>query len=211
MSYPEEFATVDLIVASSAETRGVDAFALSLIKAERQIRRLVTHLIFQLPAFGPGDVAVLRETLADSRYVYFDGFVLGWDALYPRSVRELVGPDYDRLWARVVEAIDYRNKIFHGQLTKKNLSRQDLLAFVKDIRTWCAGLADNALAEVGYDGFGRNAFRKSALPEIWRRFKVAIDSVEDYKTFIREHMQRSNNQMRRLAPGQTEPRSRSGP
>jgi hypothetical protein len=44
MSTEEEFATVSLILGSQAETRGVDAFALSLIKAERQIRKLVTHL-----------------------------------------------------------------------------------------------------------------------------------------------------------------------
>ena len=48
-----EFRTVDLIVASSAETRGVDAFALSVIEAERQIRRLVTHLVYQFPSFAP--------------------------------------------------------------------------------------------------------------------------------------------------------------
>jgi hypothetical protein len=65
MSYLEEFSTVDLIVGSTAETRGVDAFALSLIKAERQIRRLMTHLVYQFPCFRSTDIEDLRGVLAN--------------------------------------------------------------------------------------------------------------------------------------------------
>lgn len=74
MNVAEEFTTVDLILGSDAETRGVDAFALSLIKAERQARRLFTHLVFQYPAFSSSDVPALRAVLARNRGVYFDGF-----------------------------------------------------------------------------------------------------------------------------------------
>jgi hypothetical protein len=52
VSCEAEFATVDLIIRSNAETRGVDAFALALLKAERQIRRLFIHLVYQFPCFG---------------------------------------------------------------------------------------------------------------------------------------------------------------
>jgi hypothetical protein len=142
----------------------VDAFALSLIKAERQIRKLVTHLIYQFPCFGPGDIPSLRKTLVDNRRVYFEGFEKGFSVLYPRGISDLVGSEYQRLRGRIDEAIDYRNKIFHGQLTSKNLTRDDLLAYVDDIRTWCKTLAESALAEVGYDGFGRNSFQKSTTP-----------------------------------------------
>lgn len=45
-SATEEFSTVDLLLGSGAETRAVDAFALALIKAERQARKLVTHLVY---------------------------------------------------------------------------------------------------------------------------------------------------------------------
>lgn len=38
VSVQEEFSTVDLILHSSSETRRVDAFALSLIKVEKQAR-----------------------------------------------------------------------------------------------------------------------------------------------------------------------------
>jgi len=49
-----EFATVDAVVASGAETLGVDAFALSLIKAERQMRRLFTHMCISRASLGAG-------------------------------------------------------------------------------------------------------------------------------------------------------------
>ncbi len=160
MSYASEFATVDAVLACGAETSGVDAFALSLIKAERQIRKLFTHLVFQAPAFGAADVGGLRKALADNRQVYFAGFIAGWDALYPCPVASLVGQDYQRLLARLAEATGHRNKIFHGQLTNENLSTGDLLGYVDDMvrperrrartvrRRCCIGLAGGSPAAV---------------------------------------------------------------
>ncbi len=87
-NYAQEFETVEIVINSTARTCGVDAFALSLIKAERQIRKLVTHLIYQFPCFGPGDILSLRQTLVNNRHVYFDGFVDGFNVLYPRSIPE---------------------------------------------------------------------------------------------------------------------------
>jgi hypothetical protein len=63
VSCEAEFATVDLIIRSNAETRGVDAFALALLKAERQIRRLFIHLVYQFPCFGGERIGRLRDTL----------------------------------------------------------------------------------------------------------------------------------------------------
>ena len=71
MSCEQEFQTVDLIVKSDAETRGVDAFALSLIKAERQIRKLFTYLMFQFPAFTVSDFANFRSALARENWGRF--------------------------------------------------------------------------------------------------------------------------------------------
>src|ERR1051326_5074316 len=64
MSFEAEFSTVDVLLASNAETRGVDAFALTLIKAERQLRRVFTFLIYQQPAFRHEHVPALRHALA---------------------------------------------------------------------------------------------------------------------------------------------------
>jgi len=190
VSYTEEFAAVELLLNSKHETRGVDAFALSLIKAERQMRRLVTYLVYQSPCFASGDAKRLRDTLQESRNVYFDGLEHGFDALYRRSVRDLVGRDYDTLKGRLRTAGRYRNKIFHGQLTAEYLSRDDLLGYVRDIRKWCETLATAAAAEIGYDGFGRNSFRKCAIPDFHKRLNVQFASADGYAAFIRENMER---------------------
>lgn len=190
MSYKQEFQTVDLILASNAETLGVDAFALSLIKCERQIRRLLTHIVFQYPCFGSADISELRSLLSSNRRVYFEGFLRGFDAIYPRSIRDLIGESHDPLRLRLDEAIDYRNKIFHGQLTSKWLTRQALVEYVADVRYWCRVLGDAALAEIYYDGFARDSFRKSEGERIWERFKIELTGVNDYEQFIRQHMQR---------------------
>lgn len=190
MSYSKEFKTVELIVNSSAETRGVDAFALSLIKAERQIRKLVTHLVYQFPCFGSGDRDRLKETLYSNRTVYFEGFIKGFDAIYPISIKNLVGTEHDLLLSSIFEATKYRNKIFHGQLTQNYLTRDQLFHYVTDIRIWCNNLAQSTLTEFRYDGFARNSFRKSEIPELWKCFKVEFRGIEDYANFIRRRMAR---------------------
>lgn len=190
MSYAQEFETVDLVLASLAETRGVDAFALSLIKCERQVRRLLTHIVFQFPCFGNADISALRSTLSNNRKVYFEGFICGFDAIYPRSIKYLIGPSYDELRSRLDEAIYFRNKIFHGQLTSSTLSRNDLFGYVADIRSWCKFLAEGALAEIGYDGFLRDSFKKSKIGNISKKYLVQFSGIASYEQFIRQCMQR---------------------
>src|SRR5438445_254574 len=190
MSTEKEFATVALILGSDAETRGVDALALSLIKAERQARKLVTYLVYQFPAFGPTDVTALRGALGASKHVYFEGFLDGFDALYPRPIQALVGAEYAHLRLRLKEANAYRNKILHGQLTARELSRQELVDLARDINAWCTRLSAGAGGEVGYDGFGRNSFQKSAIPDMWKRYKRQLASVTEYEAFITTQMER---------------------
>jgi hypothetical protein len=190
MSIEAEFETVSLMLQSEAETRAVDAFVLSLIKAERQVRKLFTHLVYQFPVFRQEDKPALRSTLAERRDVYFEGVVAGLDALYPKPVRELVGSEYGRLESSIDEATRHRNKIFHGQLTGSSLSRDELLRLVKDIRTWCTCLGENAAAEIGYDGFDRNSLKKSRIPNLWMRYKNSFLSIGDYERFINAHMAR---------------------
>jgi len=188
MSYTKEFETVDLLENSSAETCGVDAFAISLIKTERQIRKLFTYLMFQFPAFSATDFAGFRGALADNKNVYFKGFINGIDNLYPNRVEDLIGAEYVGLLADLELARDYRNKIFHGQLTKKNLTRDDLFDFVLKIRKWCETLTTAAQAEFGYDGFARNSLQKSGKP-IYKNYRVFISSLDEYRDFIRKHME----------------------
>jgi hypothetical protein len=188
MSAEDEFRTVSLILDSRAKTLGVDAFALSLLKAERQIRKLFTYLIYQFPNFGRNDVGDLRGVLTRNRNVYFEGFERGFDALYCASIKRLLGGEYEHLRNRLDAAIDHRNKIFHGQLTARFLTQQELVGFAYDIRGWCTRLSEEATAELGYDGFGRNSFQKSHIPDLWKRCKHQLRTVNDYDEFIKRHM-----------------------
>jgi hypothetical protein len=197
MSYANEFATVDILLESKSETRGVDAFALSLIKAERQMRRLVTFLVYQFPCFLQGDAEQLRDALGRNNDVYFPELERGFDALYPRKVRDLVGSDYRKLRRRLCDAERHRNKIFHGQLTAEYLSRQELTSYVCDIRSWCQALASACMAEFRYDGFGRNSFQKSAIPNVSSRFRIQMAGLPDYEKFIRKHLERHKRSRRR--------------
>jgi hypothetical protein len=92
--------------------------------------------------------------------------------------------------ARINEATDHRNKIFHGQLTSHLLSREELIGFVTNIRAWCHLLATGAVAEVGYDGMERDSFRKSDVSNLSVRYKLQLKSFQDYSALIRAHMER---------------------
>lgn len=189
MSFADEFRVVDLIVDSGLETCGVDAFALSLIKAERQIRRLFTHLVYQSPAFNLTDVPALRETLGANGRCYFEGFERGINALYARTVADLVGLQYDVLRPKLEDAIAARNKIFHGQLTNTCLSRSDLFNFVANIRCWCELLGESTAREIGYDGFMRNSFRKGR-PNLSMAYRIQIIDVDAYATLLARYVER---------------------
>jgi hypothetical protein len=180
----DEFSTIDTLLASEAQTRGVDTFVLALIKAERQMRKLFTYLVFQSPAFSTRDIKALRNALA-ARRLYFRDFVSAWNKLYTRPLEEVVGPDCNRLRSVLDEAIEFRNKIFHGQLTTKYLSREDLIAYVAQIRCWCRALAAGSQLEIGYDGFERNSFRKSNSP-LTDRLVAKVTSIQDYDLLLKE-------------------------
>jgi hypothetical protein len=193
MSFEDEFAVVDMIVASAHETRGVDAFALSLIKAERQMRKLFTHLVFQCPCFDAESASVMRDALGSKSVYYFEGFERGFDALAPKTVATMVGADYAALRGVLTNAVEIRNKIFHGQLTQNQYVRRgELLGFVADIRRWCELLADAALSEVGYDGFQRNSFRKGR-PNVANIYRFQITDIEGYKRLLAEYVARPRN------------------
>ncbi len=187
-----EFITVDAVLQSGAHTCGVDAFSLALIKVERQLRRLFTHLIFQFPCFSSSDIGILRKTLSDFRSVYFEGLEKGFNALYPVPIANIVGKEHDKLRLRVREAHSHRNKIFHGQLTEHGLSRKNLIDLENDLRSWCEELAKGAQAVIGYDGFARDSFQKSKKPNIADCYLVKFNNVEDYRIFIKQYMARKS-------------------
>ena len=129
-SIQKEFAIIDYLDESSSKTKGVDAFSLSLLKMERQMRRLFTYLVFQSDAFQPCHVKLLRDTLAKNSRLYFDHFLKDVDELLNGSglsVESLVGDEFATMRKDIDKMRGYRNKIFHGQLTDKFLGGANYL------------------------------------------------------------------------------------
>lgn len=189
MSIQNEFATVDLVANAGVATSGIDAFALSIIKAERQIRRLFTHIVFQCPAFTRADIPALRTALWDHKRCYFEGFERGINGLLPMTLDQLLGAQYQPLRVGIESAIEVRNKVFHGQLTDQSLSQPDLIAHVGNVRVWCQAVADAGAEAVGYDGFQRNSFRKGRA-DVALNFKRTLPSVAEYRRFLRDWVER---------------------
>lgn len=188
MAFEEEFQTVELLVASNHPTKMVDAFSLSLIKAERQVRKIFTYLVFQNTNLTLANVNELRNKLTDSRRVYFKGFINGINSLSNHTLADLYGEHYEEDMQKLKIAISYRNKIFHGQLTNKKLSSKDLGVEIENIKRWCQRLSEVAYDEYGYCGFGRNSFQKSSL-NLSAKISMPINNPEEYRKFIIEYME----------------------
>ena len=188
MNFTQEFETVDLILKTNSKTRGVDAFILSLVKAEKQMRRIFNFLIFQNPTYTLANFKQLRTTLANNRRIYFTDFIKGVDLILPSTVKDIYGADYDADLAKFVLYTQDRNKIFHGQITDAGLSRPDLLIRVADIKKWCEHLGNEMTKEIGYDGFSQS-FKKSNIKLALNNI-AKFDTVANYEVFLRAEVQR---------------------
>lgn len=175
-------------MSSNAETLGVDAFALSIIKMERQLRRLFTFSIFQYPCFSDSSIRELKDALVAER-IYFEGFIRGFETIHPKSIADLIGADYARLHPVLAIIIRHRNKIFHGQLTGQDLSRPDLLRHVAALQDWCRLLGEGARRYMGYEGFD-NSFRKAADAAFVSGYKLQLSNVDDYKRLLKNTLSR---------------------
>jgi len=189
MSLSREFENIDVLLKNRTETTGVDCFSLAVIKLERQMRRLFTYSVFQFPCFTSSDIPALRKALVDQKRAYFEGFIRGMDALHPQPVSQLVGADYAAVFPIVQQAIDYRNKIFHGQLTPRALNTTDLLSIVESIRDWCRLLGDSAERYFGYSGF-TSSFRKAPDSAFVSGYRATLSSIRDYEAFLVQHVKR---------------------
>lgn len=183
MSYKNEFGVVDLIINSSFETKGIDALSLAIIKSERQVRKLFTFLIYQNPNYCNRDSKKLREILTNNRQVYFKNFILGINEILNHSINELYGEDYNNDLKNITNLIAIRNKIFHGQVTKFYLTRDELIAKTNEIKKWCEKLSITMINEIGYDGFERNSYRKSNLILNLKNIEK-FETYEKYECFI---------------------------
>lgn len=177
---------------SKLKTSGVDAFTLALIKAEKQMRRVFTYLIFQNPSYSSKlHKKELRKTLAENKKIYFEGFEKGINLILNRSIKDIYGSNYKTDIVEFRKLTKERNKIFHGQITAEGLSASDLIKRVKQIKKWCENLSNKLWDEIGYDGF-TNSYCKSKIPLTLNNLD-RFDTVDKYKTFL-EGLERKTNQ-----------------
>lgn len=196
-SFEEEFSIVELILNSNSETKGVDAFALSLIKSERQIRKIFTYLIFQNTCFSKEDVKKLREILSSNHRVYFEHFIDMICEITGLKIEEIVGERHKLLLQELCLAKKYRDKIFHGQVTLEGLSQVELINKISSIKEWCKKLSDYFVDRYGYDGFARDSYQKNGDIKFSEKHFQHIKSLEDYKGFLKKHSKKNENKKNR--------------
>jgi hypothetical protein len=155
----QEFATVEAIWASGAETRRVDSLLLSWIKYEKQLRRLFCFLVFQHPSVTEKTINSVISVMAQNNSLYPETFIRGIRALGVTAVPGLIGQNHSQLATEVARIKKYRNKLMHGQATGLAIQSAQLERDVKWIVQWITELAVGAEAAFGYDGLKRNTFR----------------------------------------------------
>jgi len=189
MCYLKEFSTVNLLLDSNLVTSRTDAFCLSYIKAEKQLRKIFTYLIYQFPIFNRGDTKNLRETLASYNHIYTKGFVDGINNLYITTVKQVYGREFDNDFDQIKNLRQYRNKIFHGAITGQGMQISDLEFCINILKKWCKTIELGFKKEIGFGGFERNSFRKSSNVDL-SNYRTQITSLEDYRDYISNHMDR---------------------
>lgn len=162
----EEFATVDVIWRSGAETRGLDALILSWVKYEKQLRRLFCFLVFQNAELGEGKNADVIGVLVENDKVYPRHLIKAIAELKVKPVPALIGERHERLAREVTRINRYRNKLMHGQLSGGSMSRDDLARDVTHLMEWISALAIGANNEFGFDGLVRNACRAAGVGKV---------------------------------------------
>jgi hypothetical protein len=182
----QEFAVVIDLLTSASRSKGVDAFALSLLKAERHARRIFTFLIFQSSCFEKEHIPELRAALVNHEYFAFTSALAGIDLISPYPLIELCGDQHAALLSLLPTIKKRRNKIFHGQLTHESLSMEELESMAFTLRDWSVSLAENGASKLGYDGFASRSFVKHTNTEFSRSLKRQLTSVADYSAFIAE-------------------------
>lgn len=182
-----EFEPVDLILASGARTTHIDAFCLTWIKFERQLRKLTANILYQATAFPESDETAkqaLRGALLARSNLKYDHFTSAIWKLTGHSAKEMLGARYKVLKAAVDDAYGIRNKVFHGQQTGLNLGKEPLEAAHTSVREWCTIMAHESSARFGYDGFSRNSLRKTRRPDVTAAVDQAI-AAKGWEEFVK--------------------------
>jgi hypothetical protein len=180
-----EFETVDVILGLTSATRTVDAYCLTWIKFERQIRRILVRVMRQASVFdhatkeGEQDVV---EALSNHKDLSFEKVFRAIERLTGHSVWGWIGGEQKRQRKRLNDIQWDRNRIFHGKQTGKGKDAKSLLDDIGYIQSICSSIAAAANKEIGYDGFERNAWRMMKNGELRKSVDAFVGG--DWKAAI---------------------------
>ncbi|MGH7874633.1 MAG: hypothetical protein ACREQO_20780 [Candidatus Binatia bacterium] len=156
-----ELATVDAVLACAGSTRRVDALALMWIKVEKQLRKLFCYLLYRNPAVSDANLEEYVRVLAEERRLSPGAFIKCFDALSTTSLRDIVGLDYDANWREIKRIRRYRNTLLHGKISGQKITSRQLERDIVFLRRWVESVAKSCDQVIGYNGIGRNTFRKA--------------------------------------------------
>lgn len=185
INYENEFEIINYLLNSKIESRAIDSFSLSFLKIEKQIRKIFTHIIYQHKCFDNSDKSKIINILSTNRNIYFRDLINGINLIYCKEIKEIYGENFNEDFKSINNLKDYRNKIFHGQLTGKNLSRLDLEGFVEIMKRWSFQISKSFQDEINYDGFQRNSLTKSKK-DFSKLLKDKISSIDDLEKLLLE-------------------------
>ncbi|KQZ44684.1 hypothetical protein [Ensifer sp. Root558] len=188
-SFENEFRSLDILLASDCESRGVDGFCLAWIKLERQLRKITANLLYQASDITSADAGKIRDAFFGHRGLDYTTFIGAISHLSGVPVSEVIGDRYRPLKKEIEHCHRNRQKIFHGQQTGQGLTREALIGRIKVIRNWCELLSNGASDRFGYDGFaGTTSLFKTNRDEVIEAVDKAIQRtgwLEYARTFQR--------------------------
>ena len=179
-----EFATVEAIWNTQAETRRVDALALSWVKYEKQLRRLFSFFVFQHTNIIADNLDDTIAAFAGNSKLYPETFIAGIEALGLKSLPQMLGEDHGKLWPEIERIKDYRNKIMHGQLTGQKIQSPQIERDVIVLVDWISAVANSADAEFGYDGLKRNTYKIAKSHPSVHVQDFPFSSTDELKTWL---------------------------
>ena len=184
-NFESEFEVIEYLLNSNNESRAIDSFSLSLLKIEKQIRKIFTHLIYQYECFKPSDNKKIINILSANKNIYFRHLIIGINLIYFKEIKDIYGVGYEVDYNYICNLKNFRNKIFHGQLTGQELSRTELTEFVTIMKRWSKQIAESFQDEINYDGFERNSLKKSKK-DFSSLLKYKITNIEDLEKLLTE-------------------------
>ncbi|MEN6292038.1 MAG: hypothetical protein ABFD07_08520 [Methanobacterium sp.] len=188
--FNDEFKTLSILVDSNTKTGRTDAFIIAFTKLEKQARRLFAYIVFQSPAFNICQYKEILDVLANKRFLYFENFIKGFDGIYPKTYKIIIGSDkYKQFFSIDFPRIQkLRNKMLHGQPTGENLSAIELIKEIQVVQNWCKDVAISMMAEIGFDGLEWNSFRKNTATDLASTYKVDFSDLKALDSYIETKM-----------------------